>query len=135
MYYCEFCEISKNTFFTEDLWSTASEFVTKVLIFRSSRSQMFFIRSVILERLSNNKVADILLQNTYGGCCWIFVAANIFLQLNMVFTANSRTSFCSGLLWKHKLNLRGSHWSCSVKKVFLENLQISQENDCDKVFF
>ena len=24
MYSCEFCEISKNTFFTEHLWTTAS---------------------------------------------------------------------------------------------------------------
>ena len=25
MFFCEFCEISKNTFFTEHLWATASE--------------------------------------------------------------------------------------------------------------
>ena len=25
---CEFCEISKNTFFTEHLWATTSEYVT-----------------------------------------------------------------------------------------------------------
>ena len=24
VFYCEFCEISKNTFFTENLWATAS---------------------------------------------------------------------------------------------------------------
>ena len=24
VFYCEFCEISKNTFFTEHLWATAS---------------------------------------------------------------------------------------------------------------
>ena len=134
MFYCEFCKISKNTFFTEDLWATASEFVTEMLIFTSSRSQMFFKISVlknfaILEPLSNNKVAGLLLQNTDGGCFWIFVAANTFLQLNMVFIADSRTGFCSGLLWKDELNLRSSHRSCSVKNVFLENLQISREND------
>ena len=54
--YSEFCEVSKNTFFTEDLWTTASKFVTEMLIFRSSRSH------------SDNKVAYILLQNAYGGC-------------------------------------------------------------------
>ena len=140
MFYCEFCKISKNTFFTEDLWATASEFVTEMLIFTSSRSQMFFKISVlknfaILEPLSNNKVAGLLLQNTDGGCFWIFVAANTFLQLNMVFTADSCTSFYSGLLWKHELNLRSSHWSCSVKMVFLENLWISQENNCVEVSF
>ena len=74
MFYCEFCKISKNTFFTEDLWATASEFVTEMLIFTSSRSQMFFKISVlknfavIMEPLSNNKVTDLLLQNTYGAC-------------------------------------------------------------------
>ena len=58
-----------------------------------------------------------------------------FLQLNMVFIIDSRTGFCSGLLWKQELNLRSRHWSCSVKKVFLENLQISQENTCVEVSF
>ena len=67
------------TFFTEDIWTTASEFVTEMLIFRTSRSQMFFKISVILEPLSNNIVADLLLQNTYGGYFRIFVAANTFL--------------------------------------------------------
>ena len=101
--YCEFCGISKNTLFTGGLWTTASEIATEMLIFRSSRSQMFFKVSVlknfaILEPLSNNKVADLLLQNACGGCFSIFVAANTFFQLNMVFTADSRTGFCSGLL-------------------------------------
>ena len=74
LFYCEFCKISKNTFFTEDLWATAFEFVTEMLIFTSSRSQMFFKISVpknfavIMEPLSNNKVTDLLLQNTYGAC-------------------------------------------------------------------
>ena len=91
-------------------------FVTKVLIFRSSRSQMFFKVGVlknfaILEPLLN-KVADLLLQNTYGGWIQIFVAANTFFQLNLVFIADSRTGFCSGLLRKPKLNLRSRHWSC-----------------------
>ena len=49
-----------STFFTEHLWTTDSEFITEMLIFRSSHSQMFFKISVlenfaILERLSNNK--------------------------------------------------------------------------------
>ena len=119
LFYCEFCKISKNTFFTEDLWATASEFVTEMLIFTRCRSQMFFKISVlknfavIMEPLSNNKVTGLLLQNTYGSCFWIFVAANTFFLLNMVFIADSRTGFCSGLLWKHELNLRSSHWSCS----------------------
>ena len=54
----------------------------------------------------------------------------LFLHLNRVFIADSRTNFR-----KHELNLRSSHWSCSVKKVFLENLQISQEDTCVEVYF
>ena len=59
-FYCEFCEIYQNTFSTEHLWTIASKFITELLIFRSSRSQMFFKIIVlknfaILEPLSNNK--------------------------------------------------------------------------------
>ena len=104
---------------------TVFEF-TEMLIFRSSCSQMFFKISflksfAILEPLSNNEVTDLLLQNTYLGWFWIFVAANTFLQLNLVFIVDSRTGFSSGLLWKHELNLRSSHWSYSVKRVILEH--------------
>ena len=156
-----------------------------------------------LQYWSHFLIINLLLQSTYGGCFWIFVAANTFLQLNMVFIAHSRTGseaatrgvllrkgvlrhlakltgkhkcqslffnkvkegtlaqvlfcefleiskstfftkhlqttasagFCSGLFWKQESNLRSSHWSCSVKKVFLENLQISQENNCIEVSF
>ena len=105
--------------------SPFSKFVTEKLIFRSSGSQMFFKISIfknlaILEPLSN-KVTGLLLQSTYGGCFWIFVVAITFLQLNLVFIADSGTGFCSRLLWKHELKLRSSHWSCSVEKVVLRN--------------
>ena len=53
----------------------------------------------------------------------------------MVFIADSRAGFCFGLLWKYELNLRSSHWSSSVKKVFLENVQIPQENTCVEASF
>ena len=74
MLYFEFCKISGNTFFTEDLGLTAPEFVTEMLIFASSHSHMFFKISVlksftvIMEPLSNNKITDLLLLNTYGAC-------------------------------------------------------------------
>ena len=60
MFYCEFCEISKTIIFEEHLCTTACEFITEMLIFRRSRSQMFFKVSVlknfaILEPLSTNK--------------------------------------------------------------------------------
>ena len=71
LFSCEFYEISKNNFFTEHLWTTASKFVTEMLIF-SSGSQMFFKIGVlknfaILEPFSNNKIAGLSF-NTYGGC-------------------------------------------------------------------
>ena len=50
------------------------------------------------------------------------------------FIADSRTGFYPDLHRKHDLNLRSSHWNSSVKKVFLEVLQISQENTCVKAF-
>ena len=60
MFYSEFCEISKNTFFIERLWTTACEFITETLILRSSRSHMCFKVSILKkfamqEPLSNNK--------------------------------------------------------------------------------
>ena len=80
MFYCEVLEISKNTFFTEDLWTTVSGFICEMLIFRSSCSQMFFKISVlknfaILETFSNNKFADLLLQITGGGRGSKFIVA------------------------------------------------------------
>ena len=63
----------------------------------------------------------LLLQNTCGGCFWIFAVANTFFQLNLVFIADSRTGFCSELLWKQRLNLRSSHWNSFVKKGVLRN--------------
>ena len=61
-------------------------------------------------------LAGLLFQNTYGGFFWIFVTGNTFFQLNLVFVADSRTNFCSKLLWKHQLNLRSSNWNSSVEK-------------------
>ena len=80
-----FAKFLRTPFLTEDLWMTASECGSEILIFRSSRSQMFFKISVlknfaILEPLSNNKVTDFLLQDTYGGC-FDFLAGITFLQL------------------------------------------------------
>ena len=69
LFSCKFCEISKNNFFAAHLRTTASKFATEMLIFRSSRSQMFFKIGVlksfaILRPLSDNKVAGLLLTPT-----------------------------------------------------------------------
>ena len=130
----------RTLFCTEDLWTTASEFNSEMLIFSSSRTQMFSKISVlknlaILEPLCNNKVADLLLQNTYGDCFWIFVGAGTFLQLNMVFIADSGTGFCSGLLWKYELNLRSSSSSCSVTKVFWKICKFHKKTTLLNSFF
>ena len=111
--------------------ATGSECVTEMLIFRSSRSQTFFKISIlknfaILEPLFNNKVADLLLRWLLLNVC----GSIYFLIVDIVFIADSRTGFCSGLLWKRELNLRSIHWSCSVKKAFWEHFQILQENNC-----
>ena len=52
------------------------KFVTEVLIFRNSRSLMFFKISVL--RISQHvlALAGLLLQNNHCGCFWIFAAAN-----------------------------------------------------------
>ena len=55
--------------------------------------------------------AGLLLQNTYGGCFWIFAAADTFSELNLVFITNSHIGFCSKLLY----------WNSSVKKGVLRN--------------
>ena len=68
-----------------------------------------------MDPISNNKVTDLLSQNTYSAYFWVFVAANTFFLLNMVFITDSRTDFCSGLLWKHELNFRSSHWHLGLQ--------------------
>ena len=51
MFSCEFCEISKNTVFTEHLWTTASTHLTWSLStdknFRSSRQEVFCQKCVL----------------------------------------------------------------------------------------
>ena len=73
-----------------------------MLIFRISRSEMYFKIGVlksfaILEPLSN-KVADISYRTPTVAASEIFATANTFFKLSLVFTADSRTCFCSGLL-------------------------------------
>ena len=123
--YWEFCEISKNTFFTEHLWTTSSKFIAEMLIFRSSGSQMFFKISVlknfaILEPLSNKPSFT----NTYGGCFWIFVAAIPFLKLNMVFIADNGTG------------LEGATRGVLLRKGVLRSFaKLTGRHKCHSLFF
>ena len=105
-FYCEFCEIYQNTFSTEHLWMIASKFITELLIFRSSRSQMFFKIIVlknfaILEPLSNNKPS--------------FTEHLQWLLLNF---CGSKYFFAAeyGIYCRQSHRFKSSHQRCSFKK-------------------
>ena len=93
---CEFFEISKNSFFTEHLWTTASKNKPFILLI------LFYI---IYREL---KVV-----------VWCFCTLGSFYCSSYYTFAFSEAVA----------------WGCSVKKVFLEILQNSQENTCARVFF
>ena len=84
-------------------------------------SRLVFLKISQYSRENTEALEALLLQNSCGGCFWIFATANSFCQLNLVFIADSRTGFCSELLWKQELNLGSSHWNCYVKKGVLRN--------------
>ena len=126
MFYGEFRKISKNTFFTEHLWTTAGEFVTETLIFRSSRSEMFFRVNVLknfakLEPLPNNKPSFAehlrwLLLN-FCGSKYFFVAEH-------------------GIYCWQSRQFRSSHQRCSVRKGVLRNFAIlTGKHKCQSLFF
>ena len=127
MFYCQFSEISQNTFYTKHLWTTASEFVTEMLIFRSSRSLMFFKLSVlknfaILEPLSNNKVADLLLH----------------LRRLLLNFCGSKYLFAAeyGIYCWQSHRFRSSHQRCSVRKGVLRNFaNFTRKHFCQGLFF
>ena len=66
-------------------------------------------------------------------CEFYKISKNTFFTQHLRATASA--GFTTGLLWKHELNLRINYWSRFVKKVFLENLQISQEKNFVEVSF
>ena len=97
------------------------------MIFRSSRSLMFFKIGVLKNFGTSTRITSVLalagflLHNTYGSCFWIFAAGNTFFQLNLVFIADSCTDIRSKLLWKYGLNFSSNHWNSSVKKGVIGN--------------
>ena len=95
------------------------KFVTEVLIFRRSHSQMFFKISVI----KNFAIRKLCLIELCLSCSPSFAehlrqllldfrGSKYLFQLNLV---------CIGVL-EYELNFRSSHCSCSAKNVFLEIL-------------
>ena len=126
MLYCEFCKISKNTIFTEHLWTTSCEFITDILIFSSSCSQMIFKVSVlknfaVLEPLSNNKPSFTehlrwLLPNFCG---------------SKYFFAAEYGIYCWQL---HRF--RSSHQRCSIRNGVLRNFaKLTGKQKCQSLFF
>ena len=99
------------------------------LVSRSICSKMFFKIGVL-------KSFAIFTKNTCAGSCrpsftehlrWLvldFRGSKDIFQLNLVYIADSCIGFYSELIWKHKLNLRHSHWNSSVKIGVLRNLHI-----------
>ena len=101
------------------------KFVTEVLIFRSSRSQILFKIGVLKNFAILLEPFLIKLQAYFYRISTVaasrFSSQWILFQLNLVFTVGSCIGFCPELLWKHELNLISSHCSCSVKKGVLKN--------------
>ena len=82
-----------------------------------------FTRKDLCQRLFN-KVAGLrpatLLKKRLctGAFLWILrdFWEHLFHGISLVAASSSPTGFRCGLLWKYKLNVGSSHWSCSVKK-------------------
>ena len=60
LFSCEFCEISKNTFFTEHLWATASRFMDNAL---STDSESYY-RRLIASPIMDNFIVHWLIEST-----------------------------------------------------------------------
>ena len=114
MFSREFYKIFKNTYFEKHLRATASV---------NSRSTIFQ-ESLVLPFKLNALTSRILWQHAHSNLVGIFLQ---FWQL------------CHS--WEHSISYAGFlvpeavAQVCSVKKVFLEILQNSQENTCVRVFF
>ena len=116
VFYCEFCENSKNIFFTEHLRTTASEFITETLIFRSVLKNF-----TIPDSLSNNKPS--------------FTEHLRWLLLNF---CGSKYFFVAeyGIYCWQSHRFRSSHQRCSVRKGVLTNFaKFTGKHLCLSLFF
>ena len=84
-------------------------FVTEVLIFRSSRSQMFF-KICVLKNFA-----------IFTGKHWSLHAFFYFFFSWIWYLLPTVAPVFAPTLWKHKLKVRSSHWNSSVKKGVLKN--------------
>ena len=62
-----------------------------------------------------------LLQTTYGGCFWIFAAANTFFSWLWYLLLTVTPNFAPNSFGNNELNVRSSHWNSSVKNVAFRN--------------
>ena len=112
--FCEFQEISKNTFFTEHTWVTASIYTNEYSYF----SAHTFGRGRFRDMFSSHRF-------TFTSSLQIDVAALYFLtQYKHVSLHVSDEIYC-----------RSSHWRSSIKNVFLKISQYSHDNTCVGVSF
>ena len=94
-----------------------SKFVTEMLIFRSSSSQMFFKTGVLKNFTIQDLFLIIKLQDFSLHIRWVLLK----FCVNKYFLAAEYGIYCwksnRFLSWtQYELNLRSSHWSCSVKR-------------------
>ena len=142
MFSCEFSKISKNTFFTEHLRTTASAFS-----FSEAATGGVLWKKVFLKILQNSQENTFGLRNfqkhlfyrtSLDDCFWLFRAT--LLKWG---TANNVWKTSDEYSLPRDSNLRSTVQvypesvvrRCSVKKVFLQISLNSQENTCNKVSF
>ena len=80
-------------------------------------------------------LAGLLLQNSYGGCFSIFVAANSSFSAESDIHCRQWHQLLLQTPLKTRVKLRKQSAGSSVKKAFLEILQVSQENRRVEVSF
>ena len=59
MFSCEFCDISKNTFFTEHFWKTASEYIVMAVVMIETGNNF---SNEIIKLFKRNDSSDIKIQ-------------------------------------------------------------------------
>ena len=119
---CEFCEISKNTFFYRTHPVTASISLLKSILQVVSRISTI---KKLLRKTQDSQV------NTRSSCCH----SKVFCQKGVIknLAKFAEKHICRSLVfnnvedWKPE-TVRSNYWRCSVKNVLIKISQISQEN-------
>ena len=142
MFSSEFSKISKNTFFTEHLRTTASAFFFSEAATRDVLWKKMFLK--ILQKSQENAFGlrnfqkHLFNRTPLDDCFWLFRAT--LLKWG---TANNVWKTSDEYSLPRDSNLRSTVQvypesvvrRCSVKKVFLQISLNSQENTCNKVSF